>query len=133
MACTSSAGCVPAFARRVPLNRLDRRAVGSAVSKSLFFSAPIRFRGANHAAVSSPAVNAAATDGAPKKKVLVPVADGTEEIEAVTVIDVLRRAGAEVVVCSVEKEGRLEVVCSRGVKLVADVNVKDVTRRTTGI
>ena len=61
MACTSSAGCVPAFARRASLNRLDRRAVGSAVSKSLFFSAPIRFRGANHAAVSSPAVNAAAT------------------------------------------------------------------------
>jgi 4-methyl-5(b-hydroxyethyl)-thiazole monophosphate biosynthesis len=129
MACTSSAGCVPAFARRAPLNRLDRRAVGSAVSKSLFFSAPIRFRGANHAAVSSPAVNAAATDGAPKKKVLVPIADGTEEIEAVTVIDVLRRAGAEVVVCSVEEEGRLEVVCSRGVKLVADVNVKDVSGR----
>jgi 4-methyl-5(b-hydroxyethyl)-thiazole monophosphate biosynthesis len=32
-------------------------------------------------------------------------------------------------VCSVEEEGRLEVVCSRGVKLVADVNVKDVSGR----
>ena len=46
-----------------------------------------------------------------------------------TVIDVLRRAGAEVVVCSVEDEGRVEVTCSRGVKLVADVNVKDVAGR----
>ena len=64
--------------------------------------------------MSSPAANAATADGAPKKKVLVPVADGTEEIEAVTVIDVLRRAGAEVVVCSVEDDGRVEVTCSRG-------------------
>lgn len=62
------------------------------------------------------------------KKVLVPIADGTEEIEAVTVIDVLRRAGAEVTVMSVE-DGRNEVVCSRGVRLVADANVKDVAGR----
>lgn len=64
----------------------------------------------------------------PVKKVLVPIADGTEEIEAVTVIDVLRRAGAEVTVMSVE-DGRNEVVCSRGVRLVADANVKDVAGR----
>ena len=51
------------------------------------------------------------------KKVLVPVADGTEEIEAVCIIDVLRRAGADVVVASV---GDKEVTCSRGVRLVAD-------------
>jgi 4-methyl-5(b-hydroxyethyl)-thiazole monophosphate biosynthesis len=51
------------------------------------------------------------------KKVLVPIADGTEEIEAVCIIDVLRRAGAEVVVASV---GEKEVTCSRGVRLVAD-------------
>ena len=62
------------------------------------------------------------------KKVLVPVADGTEEIEAVTVIDVLRRAGAEVVVMSVEDD-RNEVVCSRGVRLVADKNVKELAGR----
>jgi 4-methyl-5(b-hydroxyethyl)-thiazole monophosphate biosynthesis len=52
-----------------------------------------------------------------KKTVLVPIADGTEEIEAVTIIDVLRRAGAEVVVASVDA---LEIVASRGVKIVAD-------------
>ena len=62
------------------------------------------------------------------KKVLIPVADGTEEIEAVTVIDVLRRAGAEVTVMSVE-DGRNEVVCSRGVRLVAEKNVKELAGR----
>lgn len=52
--------------------------------------------------------------------VLVPIADGTEEMEAVTIIDVLRRAGAQVTVASV---GKLEVRASRGVKLVADEQI----------
>ena len=56
------------------------------------------------------------------KTVLVPVADGTEEIEAVTIIDVLRRAGADVTVASV---GDLQVTASRGVKLVADALIAD--------
>ena len=51
------------------------------------------------------------------KKVLVPIADGCEEIEAVTIIDILRRAGADVVVASVDQ---LQVTASRAVKLVAD-------------
>ncbi|MCP3952370.1 MAG: DJ-1 family protein [Desulfobacterales bacterium] len=56
------------------------------------------------------------------KKVLVPIADGTEEIEAVCIINVLRRAGAEVVVASV---GKKEVACSRGVMIVADKLIAD--------
>jgi len=52
-----------------------------------------------------------------QKEVLVPIADGTEELEAVTLIDVLRRAGARVTVASV---GERQVTASRGVKLVAD-------------
>jgi len=51
------------------------------------------------------------------KTVLVPIADGTEEIEAVATIDVLRRAGALVTVASV---GKSQVTASRGVNLVAD-------------
>ena len=51
------------------------------------------------------------------KKVLVPIAEGTEEIEAVCIIDVLRRAGAAVTVASVSE---LQITASRGVKLVAD-------------
>jgi 4-methyl-5(b-hydroxyethyl)-thiazole monophosphate biosynthesis len=55
-------------------------------------------------------------------RVLVPVADGTEEIEAVSVIDVLRRAGVEVTVARVPsaKGAQLELTASRGVRLVAD-------------
>lgn len=51
------------------------------------------------------------------KKVLVPIADGTEEIEAVCIIDVLRRAGADVTAASVDG---LQITGSRGVKIVAD-------------
>ena len=51
------------------------------------------------------------------RKVLVPIANGTEEIEAVCIIDVLRRAGASVTVASVSE---LQITASRGVKLVAD-------------
>ncbi|MGQ9561357.1 MAG: DJ-1 family glyoxalase III [Candidatus Oleimicrobiaceae bacterium] len=54
------------------------------------------------------------------KRVLVPIADGTEELEAVTIIDVLRRAGAEVTVAG---EGGLQIVGSRGTRLVADVPI----------
>lgn len=57
------------------------------------------------------------------RKVLVPIADGTEEMEAVTIIDVLRRAGADVTVASVSDN--LRVIASRGVKLEADVSIHD--------
>ncbi len=57
------------------------------------------------------------------QKVLVPIANGTEEIEAVCIIDTLRRAGAEVTVASVE--ATLQVTASRGTKLVADAFIGD--------
>ena len=52
-------------------------------------------------------------------QILVPIANGTEEMEAVMIIDILRRAKANVVVASVED--KLEILASHNVKLVADV------------
>ncbi len=56
------------------------------------------------------------------KKVLVAIAEGIEELEAVTIIDVLRRAEANVTVASV---GDIQIAASRGVKLVADAVISD--------
>jgi len=54
-------------------------------------------------------------------KVLVPLADGCEELEAVTIIDLLRRGGVEVVTAGL-KHGIVRA--SRGVQLVPDVTLE---------
>ena len=59
-------------------------------------------------------------------QILVPIADGSEEMEAVAIIDVLRRAKANVVVAALGNS--LEVVASRKVKLVADVLLDEAER-----
>lgn len=56
-------------------------------------------------------------------RVLVPLADGCEELEAVTLIDILRRGGIEVVSAGL-KAG--PVTGSRGVVLVPDKNLEHV-------
>jgi protein deglycase len=53
------------------------------------------------------------------KKAVIHLANGFEEVEAVTPIDVLRRAGCEVTVVSVT--GSREVNSSRGLTIVADL------------
>ncbi|MGV3346720.1 protein deglycase YajL, partial [Enterobacteriaceae bacterium LUAb1] len=63
-----------------------------------------------------------------KTSVLVCLAPGTEEIEAVTVTDLLVRAGIQVTSASVADDGCCEMRCSRGVRLLADeplANVAD--------
>ena len=61
------------------------------------------------------------------KKVFVAIADGTEELEAVTIIDVLRRAKADVTVASVDAK---QVKASRGVNLVADALISECVGNT---
>ncbi|MBB1200389.1 protein deglycase YajL [Enterobacteriaceae bacterium 89] len=51
---------------------------------------------------------------------LVCLAHGSEETEAVTTIDLLVRGGVKVTTASVASDGELVIVCSRGVKLLAD-------------
>lgn len=57
------------------------------------------------------------------KKILVPLAEGFEEIEAITIIDLLRRAGAEVIIASLEKRN---VQGSHGLKVIADTVLDEV-------
>ena len=75
-------------------------------------------------ALRSMALRAAATTSAGAvKRVLVPIADGSEEIETSCITDTLVRAGAEVTVASVE--ATTTCTMSRGLKIVADVLVTD--------
>lgn len=53
-------------------------------------------------------------------RVLLPLAAGCEEMEAITLIDLLRRAGAEVVTAALEAG---PVIASRGVSLLADTSL----------
>lgn len=62
--------------------------------------------------------------------VLVCLAPGSEEIEAVTAIDLLVRAGVKVTTASVAGDGALEITCSRGVRLLADAALVDVADNT---
>ena len=52
-----------------------------------------------------------------EKHVLVPVAQGIEEMETITIVDVLRRAEAKVTMASVDKE---EILAARGTTFMAD-------------
>lgn len=56
-------------------------------------------------------------------KVLVPLAQGCEELEAVTIIDLLRRAEIEVTTASLTDE---PVKCARGTVIIADKNLDDI-------
>ena len=55
-------------------------------------------------------------------KVLVPIADGFEEIEAMNIVDILRRAGADVTLASVQGT---QVKGAHGILLTADQKISD--------
>lgn len=74
---------------------------------------------------SAPQMNTVAVDESPAPKhVLVPIADGSEEIETVCIVDTLVRAGAKVTMASVMETANVR--CSRGVRITADALVADV-------
>ncbi|MDR2633025.1 MAG: DJ-1/PfpI family protein [Treponema sp.] len=63
------------------------------------------------------------------KKVLVLLAEGFEEVEAVTPIDYLRRAGIEVQVVSIAcKDGTLQVQGSHGLVILADCSLQELAK-----
>ena len=57
------------------------------------------------------------------KNVLIPLAPGFEEIETITVVNILRRSGAQVSIAGII-EGVIEG--SRGVKLLADDSINNI-------
>ena len=58
------------------------------------------------------------------KKVILFFANGTEEIEALTAVDLLRRAGAEVTLAGV---GGRELVGSHAIRVTADIDSAEIT------
>jgi len=62
-----------------------------------------------------------------KRKILVPLAPSFEEIEAITVIDLFRRIGADVTVASIlSKSEGLVVKGANGIPVVCDRNLEEV-------
>lgn len=56
-------------------------------------------------------------------KILVPISNGFEEIEAISIIDICRRADIEVVIAALEE---LETVGSHNIKIIADCKIEEV-------
>lgn len=63
-----------------------------------------------------------------KKRVLVPIAEDSEEIETTCITDVMARFGADVVVASVKADGDLVCKMSRGIKIMADVTIEEASK-----
>lgn len=56
------------------------------------------------------------------KKVLVPIANGTEEMEVVIIVDILRRSGAEVIFAGIDNLCK----CSRNIVIKPDILIDDI-------
>eukprot|EP00592_Proboscia_alata_P007260 CAMPEP_0194365322 /NCGR_PEP_ID=MMETSP0174-20130528/13328_1 /TAXON_ID=216777 /ORGANISM="Proboscia alata, Strain PI-D3" /LENGTH=205 /DNA_ID=CAMNT_0039139909 /DNA_START=709 /DNA_END=1324 /DNA_ORIENTATION=+ len=64
-----------------------------------------------------------------KKKILVPIADGSEEIETTCIQDTLVRFGGDVILASVNGSGNLICEMSRGIKILADQTIDDASKK----
>ncbi len=60
------------------------------------------------------------------KTVLLLLSNGVEEIEAIVIIDLLRRAGIEVLTAAVQNEGNLLVRGSHGIGIQADKDFQEI-------
>lgn len=56
--------------------------------------------------------------------VLIPLAEGCEELEAITLIDLLRRAEIQVITASLTEQQ--QIIASRGVRLITDTTLEEV-------
>jgi 4-methyl-5(b-hydroxyethyl)-thiazole monophosphate biosynthesis len=90
-------------------------------------SGPMVMRPQHGVEFSMKELNATSWNVGETPQILVPIANGTEEMEATMIIDVLRRAKTNVVVASLED--KLEIVASRKVKMVADVLLDEAVKQ----
>ncbi|KAH9620430.1 hypothetical protein KSS87_010601 [Heliosperma pusillum] len=111
LSCVSSSAHYP--------SSFNARCRGSATSERIQPTAAV----ATNAGIAT--ADSVSATPVPFKKVLVPIGYGTEELEAVIMVHVLRQAGAHVTVASVEPE--LVVEASGGLKLVADTSISSCT------
>ncbi|KAK9077176.1 hypothetical protein SSX86_005512 [Deinandra increscens subsp. villosa] len=91
--------------------------------KTLFSPSHIRTATAVASTIEIEPLDVVVSDSLPLKKVLIPIGLGTEEMEAVIMVNVLRQAGADVAIASVEPQ--LEVKLSGGTILVADISISE--------
>ena len=64
------------------------------------------------------------------KQILVPMVEGSEELEVVSIVDTLRRAGATVTLASCQGNGDLTVKASHGMQLKADTHIRECLNRS---
>ena len=57
-------------------------------------------------------------------KIIIPISNGFEEIEAITIIDVCRRANIEVTIAGVED---LEITGAHGIKIISDTTIDNIS------
>ena len=57
------------------------------------------------------------------KTALVPISNGSEEIELVSIIDILRRAGVEVTIATCNLSSGMEITAAQGTKIVAETSI----------
>ncbi|MEJ2740935.1 MAG: DJ-1/PfpI family protein [Gammaproteobacteria bacterium] len=58
--------------------------------------------------------------------VLVPIADGIEEIETINIVDVLRRANITVTLASIKPNGEKQITAAHGLMLTADTHFDNI-------
>ncbi len=57
-------------------------------------------------------------------KIIIPISNGFEEIEAISIIDICRRANIEVTIAGVEN---LETIGAHGIKIISDTNIENIS------
>ena len=56
-------------------------------------------------------------------KIIIPISNGFEEIEAISIIDICRRANIEIIIASVEN---IKTIGAHNIKIEADCKIEDV-------